>query len=100
MAEHTHTGAAELGAPMDYREHERTYNGFLALAKLSIIGTISTLLALGIFAFGGGAGFWLGVLVLIMATIAGVIDLAAKGSVRASVTVMIITIIIFILSVP
>ncbi|TIT49940.1 MAG: aa3-type cytochrome c oxidase subunit IV, partial [Mesorhizobium sp.] len=33
MAEHTPTGPVELGAKMDYAEHDRTYAGFLALAK-------------------------------------------------------------------
>ncbi|WP_410699509.1 aa3-type cytochrome c oxidase subunit IV, partial [Chryseobacterium sp. SIMBA_028] len=29
MAEH-HTGPVEVGAPMDYKEHEATYNTFIA----------------------------------------------------------------------
>ena len=32
MAEH-HTGPAETGAPMDYAEHEKTYNFFLNATK-------------------------------------------------------------------
>lgn len=32
MSEH-HTGPVELGAEMNYAEHEKTYNGFLALTK-------------------------------------------------------------------
>ena len=33
MADHTPTGPVELGAKMDYAEHDRTYAGFVTLAK-------------------------------------------------------------------
>ena len=32
MAEH-HSGPVEVGASMDYAEHDKTYNGFLFAAK-------------------------------------------------------------------
>ncbi|TIX72982.1 MAG: aa3-type cytochrome c oxidase subunit IV, partial [Mesorhizobium sp.] len=31
MADHSPTGPVELGAKMDYAEHDRTYAGFLRL---------------------------------------------------------------------
>ena len=82
MAEHTHSGPAELGAPMDYPEHERTYRSFLALTKLGILATIVTLMALILFAFGGGGGFWLGVLMIILTAVALAIGFAMKGSAK------------------
>ncbi|TIU87815.1 MAG: aa3-type cytochrome c oxidase subunit IV, partial [Mesorhizobium sp.] len=33
MADHSPTGPVELGAKMDYAEHDRTYAGFVMLAK-------------------------------------------------------------------
>ncbi|QPN27550.1 aa3-type cytochrome c oxidase subunit IV [Brucella sp. BO2] len=35
MAEHHTTAPAELGAPMDYAEHEKTYAGFAGLIRFS-----------------------------------------------------------------
>ncbi len=99
MAEHAHSGPAELGAPMDYAEHERTYAGFVALTKIGVVASIVTLLALAIFAFGGGWGFWLGTLLLILMMIATVIGLAAKGTVRPLVVVAVIGVILMALSV-
>ena len=99
MAEHIHSGPAELGAPMDYAEHERTFHGFVTLTKLTILATIDTLLALVLFAFGGGAGFWLGVLLLLLMAIALVIGLAAKGTVKPLLVVTVIGLLLVAISV-
>jgi hypothetical protein len=98
MAEHTHSGPAELGAPMDYAEHERTFAGFVALTKILILATINVLIALTLFAFGAG-GFWLGVLLIALMTIGSVISLVTKGSVKPLVVVTIIGVMLFVLSV-
>jgi hypothetical protein len=90
MAEHLPAGPAELGAPMDYAEHERTYNGFLTFTKLSILAAIDTLIALLLFGFGGSGGFWLGVLLLLMMMVALVIGLVARGTSKPLVIVTII----------
>jgi fatty acid desaturase len=82
MAEHTHSGAAELGAPMDYQEHERTYAGFLTLTKLTVLASAATLVSLALYAFGGAAGFWWGTLLLVLMAIAFVIGLVAKGTAK------------------
>jgi hypothetical protein len=99
MAEHTHSGPAELGAPMDYAEHERTFHGFVSLTKITVLATVDTLLALALFAFGGGAGFWFGVLLLLLMTIGVVIGLVAKGTVKPLVIVTIIGFLLFAISV-
>lgn len=50
-----HAGPVETGAPMDYREHEKTYNLFLAGAKWGTMMVIVLMLAmLGGFYAGGG----------------------------------------------
>ncbi|TGQ65503.1 MAG: aa3-type cytochrome c oxidase subunit IV [Mesorhizobium sp.] len=54
MAEHTPTGPVELGAKMDYAEHDRTYAGFLALAKYGSLFCGALLLAMAFGFFAGG----------------------------------------------
>jgi hypothetical protein len=100
MAEHTHSGSAELGAPMDYREHDRTYDRFLTLTKLTVIGTLNTMIALVLFAFGSaGTGFWLGLILLLMTLVVAGYGLVGSGSMKPSVWVLVIGVLFVILSV-
>jgi hypothetical protein len=69
MAEH-HSGPAEVGASMDYAEHEKTYNGFLWAAKYGTM-TIAVLLIAMTVGFFTGAGFLFSVLLFIVLTLAG-----------------------------
>jgi hypothetical protein len=73
MAEH-HTGPAEVGAAMDYKEHENTYNMFLAATKYGTLFLVALLLgmAAGFFA---GAGLLGGLVVLLIVFIAGIVML-------------------------
>ncbi|MBZ9657336.1 aa3-type cytochrome c oxidase subunit IV [Phyllobacterium lublinensis] len=54
MAEHHDTSPAELGAPMDYTEHERTYNLFLALSKWGVVFCLALMVAMAFGFFAGG----------------------------------------------
>jgi hypothetical protein len=54
MADHTPTGPVELGAKMDYAEHDRTYAGFLMLAKYGSLCCGALLLAMAFGFFVGG----------------------------------------------
>ena len=54
MADHTPTGPVELGAKMDYAEHDRTYAGFLMLAKYGSLFCGAILLAMAFGFFAGG----------------------------------------------
>lgn len=54
MADHSPTGPVELGAKMDYAEHDRTYAGFLALAKYGSLFCGALLLAMAFGFFAGG----------------------------------------------
>ena len=45
MADHHHTGPI-TSAPMDYPEHERTYQGFLWLVKYGSIAVVAILLGM------------------------------------------------------
>ena len=54
MADHTPTGPVELGAKMDYAEHDRTYAGFLTLAKYGSLFCGALLLAMAFGFFAGG----------------------------------------------
>ena len=54
MADHSPTGPVELGAKMDYAEHDRTYAGFLRLAKYGSLFCLALLLAMAFGFFAGG----------------------------------------------
>ncbi|MER8846831.1 MULTISPECIES: aa3-type cytochrome c oxidase subunit IV [Mesorhizobium] len=67
MAEHTPSGPVELGAKMDYAGHDRTYAGFLALAKYGSLFCGALLLAMAFGFFAGGFFSALILFVLILA---------------------------------
>ena len=54
MADHAPTGPVELGAKMDYVEHERSYAGFLTLAKYGSLFCAGILIAKAFGFFVGG----------------------------------------------
>lgn len=56
MADNTPTGPVEMGAEMDYAEHEKTYSIFLGLAKYGTIACVALLVAMA-FGFFTTAGF-------------------------------------------
>ena len=67
MAVHsTDNGPLEIGAKMDYAEHNQTYGRFLALAKWGTIACIGIVagMAFGFFVGGFFSGFLLFVLIL------------------------------------
>lgn len=55
MADHSLGGPVEVGAQMDYAEHEKTYNMFLALAKYGTLVCVALLAAMA-FGFFTSAG--------------------------------------------
>ena len=76
MADHSPTGPVETGAKMDYAEHEKTYHGFLTLAKYGSLFCVALLAAMA-FGFFAGAGFFSG-------TILFVVDPRRSASFRAA----------------
>ena len=84
---------------MDYAEHERTFRGFVALTKITILATIDTVLALALCAYGGAAGVWFGGLLLLLMTIGVAIGLVAKGTIKPLVIVTIIGFLLFAVAV-
>jgi hypothetical protein len=54
MAEHHTTAPAELGAPMDYSEHEKTYAGFTGLVKCGTVALVALMIAMAFGFFAGG----------------------------------------------
>ncbi|ADZ68197.1 aa3 type cytochrome c oxidase subunit IV [Brucella melitensis M5-90] len=54
MAEHHTTAPAELGAPMDYAEHEKTYAGFASLVKWATVVLVALMIAMAFGFFAGG----------------------------------------------
>jgi Bacterial aa3 type cytochrome c oxidase subunit IV len=69
MAEH-HSGPAEVGASMDYAEHEKTYNGFLWAAKYGTMAIVVLLIAMAVFFFTNAGGIF-SFLLFIVLTLAG-----------------------------
>jgi multisubunit Na+/H+ antiporter MnhG subunit len=57
MAEELPSGPVELGAQMDYREHEKSYGVFIAVTKYATLGTVALLIAMA-FGFFAGGGFF------------------------------------------
>lgn len=89
MAEHAHSGPAELGAPMDYPEHRRTFEGFVSLTKITTLATVAILQALVLFGIANNA-FWLGVLMILLLSVASVIGLVLKGNIKPLVAVIVL----------
>ena len=71
MAEH-HSGPVEMGAPMDYPEHEKTYHFFIAAAKYGTLFCVTLLIAMAA-GFFTGAGFFSALLLLIILNVVGFI---------------------------
>ena len=69
MADHTPTGPVELGAKMDYAEHDRTYAGFVTLAKYGSLFCLAVLAAMAFGFFAGG--FFSGTMLFILILAAG-----------------------------
>ncbi|MFP1632077.1 aa3-type cytochrome c oxidase subunit IV [Zhengella sp. ZM62] len=71
MADNTPTGPVEMGAEMDYAEHEKTYSLFLALAKYGTIACVALLIAMA-FGFFTTAGFISSVILYVIVFALGV----------------------------
>jgi hypothetical protein len=65
------SGPVELGATMDYREHEKTYEKFLAGAKWGTMSIVVLMIAMAA-GFFGGAGLLGGLILFIVLNVAGV----------------------------
>jgi hypothetical protein len=97
MAEHTHSGPVELGAPMDYPEHRKTFAGFVALTKVTVLATIAVLQALVLFGIAAN-GFWAGALMIVLMLGATAVSLLMKGSIRPLVGVVILGFLLMVLT--
>ena len=71
MAEKTPAGPVELGAEMDYQEHEKTYSAFLALAKYGTLHTVALLVAMA-FGFFTSAGFISSAILFVLISAVGI----------------------------
>ncbi|MCR9123531.1 MAG: aa3-type cytochrome c oxidase subunit IV [Phyllobacteriaceae bacterium] len=64
MGEQTETNH-DAGAAMDYPEHEKTFNLFLALTKWGTVATVALLIAMA-FGFFAGGGLFGGIIVFVL----------------------------------
>ncbi|MFC0805417.1 aa3-type cytochrome c oxidase subunit IV [Ensifer sp. P24N7] len=69
MAEH-HSGPVETGAPMDYSEHEKTYDFFISATKYGTLFCVALLIAMAA-AFFTMMGFFSSLVLFILINVAG-----------------------------
>lgn len=65
MADHGPSGPFEMGAEMDYSEHDKTYSGFLAMTKYGTLSVVALLIAMA-FGFFAGGGFIASVILFVI----------------------------------
>ncbi|MEO3384740.1 aa3-type cytochrome c oxidase subunit IV [Mesorhizobium sp. CAU 1741] len=70
MADNTPTGPVELGAEMDYQEHEKTYSLFIGLSKYVTLSTVALLIAMA-FGFFTSAGFFSAFILFVLINLVG-----------------------------
>ncbi|ATN35511.1 aa3-type cytochrome c oxidase subunit IV [Rhizobium sp. ACO-34A] len=70
MSEH-HAGPVETGAQMNYAEHEKTYDLFIAGSKYCTALLVALLIGMAA-GFLGGAGFFGGLLIFVVLSAAGI----------------------------
>ncbi len=64
------SGSVETGAPMNYPEHEKTYEMFLSLTKWVTMSMVVLLIAMAA-GFFGGVGFFGSFILFIVLNVAG-----------------------------
>ncbi|MEM8811252.1 MAG: aa3-type cytochrome c oxidase subunit IV [Pseudomonadota bacterium] len=87
----------ETPPAMDYAEHERTYEGFLKLSKITSLAVGSILWALIMFAFGGGFGSFLGTVTVLAALAAATQGIMSSGEGWMSSGIVFVLAILFVL---
>jgi len=65
MVQHHDTAPADLGAKMDYEEHEKTYRMFLSLIKWGTVALAAIMISMAVGLLAGG-GFISSVIVFIL----------------------------------
>lgn len=71
MADHSPAGPLEMGAGMDYSEHERTYSMFISLAKYGTLICVALLIAMAFGFFVSSAGFFSALILFILVCAVG-----------------------------
>lgn len=94
-----HDAPAQDVPGVEFSEHTRTYEGFVALTVISILHVITILLALVMFGFGGSGGFWLGLLTLFLAVASAAIGIARGGAWKPAAWVLALAAILAIFAV-
>ncbi len=71
MADHIPDAPVEMGAKMDYSQHDKTYSMFLGLAKYATLHCAALLIAMA-FGFFTSGGFFSGVALFILISAVGI----------------------------
>lgn len=70
MADHTPHETVEMGAEMDYQEHEKTYDIFLGITKYVSLAVVALLVSMA-FGFFTAAGFISATVLFILICVVG-----------------------------
>ncbi|MBE0693217.1 MAG: aa3-type cytochrome c oxidase subunit IV [Aquamicrobium sp.] len=70
MADNADTGPVELGAKMDYAEHDKSYSIFLGITKYVTLATVALLIAMA-FGFFTSAGFISATILFVILNVVG-----------------------------
>lgn len=65
MAQHHDTAPAQVGAKMDYEEHEKTYRMFLSMTKWGTVAVVALMVSMAVGLLAGG-GFISSVIVFVL----------------------------------
>ena len=71
MADHIPDAPLEMGAKMDYSQHEKTYSMFLGMAKYVTLHCVTLLIAMA-FGFFTAAGFFSATALFILLSAVGI----------------------------
>jgi len=71
MADHPPAMPVEVGAEMDYPQHEKSYRLFIALAKYGTLHVLAILIAMA-FGFFTSAGFFSSLILFILISAVGI----------------------------
>ena len=75
MSEH-HSGPVEVGAEMDYAEHEKSYERFIIACKYGTLSIVALLIAMAA-GFFTAAGFFSALILFVILNVVGVFLLRA-----------------------
>ena len=86
-------------SPMDYAEHDRTFDSFMDFTKIGTIACLNVVVLLALFGFGGGFGVFMGWVLLVALLVAFALGMMLKSNKWVpSAVVMVLSMLVGILA--